>query len=137
MAGLLATHTEAQRRVEEPLVLSLARVHVERDATRGLAVDRDVEALDRRMPALLMHDRREGHAEELAVQVEDRLPDAAVLEVRTDLLRVEVEALRLHAVEVVRPFPVADRLRTRMIDALFLEQDLQLVLRGVRRRRVE
>src|SRR5678815_1602838 len=100
MAGLLATHTEAQRRVEEPLVLSLARVHVERDATRGLAVDRDVEALYRRMPALLMHDRRECHAEELTVEVEDRLADATVLEVGTDLLRVEAEALRLHTVEV-------------------------------------
>src|SRR4029077_327848 len=97
---LLAAHAEPQRAVEEPLVLALARMHVERDAARGLAVDRDVEALDRRGPALLVNDRCERHAEELAVEIEDRLAHASVLEVRADLLRIETEALRLHAVHV-------------------------------------
>src|SRR6185503_1642208 len=101
VTGLLAADAEPQRRVEEPLVLSFARMHVERYPTRGLAVDGHVEAFDGRMPPLLIHDRREGHPEELAVQVEDRLPDAAVLEVRPDLLCIEVEAPGLYAVEVV------------------------------------
>src|SRR5437867_11764435 len=88
--ALRAADAEPQRRVEEPLVLALARMHVERDAAGGLAVDRDIEALHRRMPALLVHDRCERHAEELAVEVEDRLTHAAVLEIGTDLLRIEV-----------------------------------------------
>src|SRR3979490_1835045 len=120
MAYLLAADAKPQGSVEEPLVLALARMHVERDAARRLTVDRDVEALDRRMPALLVHDRCERHAEELAVEIQDRLPHAAVLEIRTDLLRIEAKALRLHAVHVVGPFPLTHRRRTGVVQTLLL-----------------
>ena len=80
------------------------------------------------MPLLLVHDRGEGHAEELGVDVEDRLSHPAVFEIRTDLLRVETEALRLHAVEVVLPLPLADRRRAGLIEALLLEKHRDLGL---------
>src|SRR6266566_387968 len=133
VSDLLAADTEPQRSVEEPLVLAFARMHVERDAAGGVAVDRDVKALHRRVPALLVHRRGEAHAEELAVQVQDRLAHATVLEIGTHFLRVEVEALRLHAVQVVLPLPVPDGRRAGMIDALLLEEDGELGLRGVAR----
>src|ERR1700704_7005607 len=104
-------------------------MHVEGDATRGLAVDRDVEALDRRMPAPLVHDRRERHPEELAVEIEDRLPYASVLQVRTNVLRIEAETLRLHAVHVVEPFPFTDGRGAGVVEPLFLEQHGELGLR--------
>ena len=112
-------------------------MHVERDAAGGVAVDRDVKALHRRVPALLVHRRGEAHAEELAVQVQDRLAHATVFEIGTHFLRVEVEALRLHAVQVVLPLPVPDGRRAGMIDALLLEEDGELGLRGVARGVVE
>ena len=101
-------------------------MHVERDAARGCAIDRDSEGLDRGMPALLVHDRGERHVEELGVEVEDRLPHRLVFEVRPHFLRVVAEALRLHAVRVVRLLPLADRRRAGLVQALLLEEQLEL-----------
>src|SRR2546422_649698 len=69
---LHSAHPDHKGRVEEPLVLPLAWMHVERDTPARAPVDRDVEALDGGMPALVVHDRCESHAEEPGVEVEDR-----------------------------------------------------------------
>src|SRR5207249_588777 len=77
-ASLEARH---EREAGGVLELALARMHVERDEAHLPPIDPHREGLDRGMPQLALH-RDEFEAEELAVEVEDRLPHRAVLEVR-------------------------------------------------------
>ena len=98
-----------EREARGVLELALAGMHVERDEAHLSPVDAHGERLDRSVPERRFNGR-EGEAEQLAVEVQDRLPHGAVLEVRAQLAAVVAVLARLDPLEQVLGVPAADRL---------------------------
>src|SRR5258708_36533056 len=94
-ASLEPRHKREARRVLE---LALARMHVERDEAHLASVDLHGERLHGWMPKGPL-DRLEPEAKELAVEVGDRLPNRAVLEVRAERAAAVALLSRLHALQ--------------------------------------
>src|SRR5438105_13103797 len=85
------------------------------------------------MPQLEL-DRTELEVEELRIQIEDRLTNGAVFEVRPDLAAVVVEPLALYLLDVVGEIPRPELGRLRIVSALRGEQLVHLGLRAQARR---